>query len=126
MVVLSRSQYSSSFKSEVISIVLSGQLSIGEARRFYGIKGHDTIDRWLYRYYLSEGGNILPGSSDDSGTDSLSVKELKRALEYARMENLILKKMIEIGERDHGITFKKKVVPKHPRDQKGVTGPKSE
>ncbi|MBI2417261.1 MAG: transposase [Ignavibacteriales bacterium] len=42
-----RTEYSSAFKRKVVQEIEEGKLSVEEANRRYGIKGHSTISKWL-------------------------------------------------------------------------------
>ena len=46
----SQKDYSYAFKLQVVSEVESGQLSLSQARRKYGIQGSHTVNRWVEKF----------------------------------------------------------------------------
>ncbi|WP_159521675.1 transposase [Sunxiuqinia indica] len=63
--------YSETLKHKVVSEVLSGQLSIEEARRRYHITGHCTVLKWIRKFEKQESPPAPPAprlsDSDDEG-----------------------------------------------------------
>lgn len=107
-----RSPYDLSLKLKVIEAILKGKLTHSQARKRYGIKGHDTIPRWI-RYYQLEmyQQRGLPMASDDANK---SRKELLAELRQAKMENAILNAYMEITkEEELAASLEKKMVSDH-------------
>ena len=47
-------RYWLAFKREIVRLVESGELSIGQVRRRHGIGGSSTAQRWLKKYGTKE------------------------------------------------------------------------
>ena len=46
--------YSAVFKNQVVSAVLSDNMTKDEARRVYSIKGKSTVLKWIRKFELSQ------------------------------------------------------------------------
>lgn len=107
--------YSASFRNHVLSRVLSGEFSVLEANRHFGIKGNMTIYRWLNKYSPEwrEAPEEIPDVMSDSkakNKDILSaeVESLKRLLEAERLRSEAYLMMIKLAEEKYGIPIEKK------------------
>ena len=125
-------RYSMSFKQQVVSDLESGRFgSICEAKDHYGIKGADTIKKWLIKF----GRNHLcpkvvrvekPNEKDQIRELKNEIKQLKQALGHTQAENVLNQAFLEIACRQMGQdvdSFKKKV--DEMRFKKEDKGPKS-
>jgi len=110
-------RYSLGFKQQVVEQLESGRFgNIEEAKDHYGIKGSDTIIRWLRKY----GRNHLcpkvvivqrPDEKDQIKQLKKQIKQLKEALGQTQAENLIHREFLNIACEQLGQeveAFKKK------------------
>ncbi len=106
--------YSESFKFGVISRVVSGQLTKQQAQLKYGIGGKSTILEWMRSYgYSTVPPTHLPmaKSSDktrESDPKTNRIKQLEKQLENERIRSEFYKTMIDVAERELGISIRKK------------------
>ncbi len=107
--------YSDSFRNHVLSRVLSGEFSVIEASRHFGITGNMTIYRWLDKYapQWREEPAEIPGIMSESSTQnkdviSAEIQSLKRLLEAERLRSESYLMMIKLAEEKHGILIEKK------------------
>ena len=120
-------RYSMSFKQQIIRQLELGRFaSISEAQEHYGIKGAETIKRWLKRY----GRNHLcakvvrverPDEKDQITQLKRQIKQLKEALGQTQAENVLNQEFLKIACEQLGQdveSFKKKVDTKLSTEQK--------
>ena len=112
-------RYSESFKMQVISELESGKLkNISEANRKYGIKGAETVKRWLKKY----GKNHLvskvvkvetPEDIDEKKALKKRIAELEKALADTSVKAVINEAYFQVVCEKFGVTdveaIKKKV-----------------
>jgi len=116
-----------SFKQQLIRQLELGRFaSISEAKEHYGIKGAETIKRWLKRY----GRNHLcakvvrverPDEKDQITQLKRQIKQLKEALGQTQAENVLNQEFLKIACEQLGQdveSFKKKVDTKLSTEQK--------
>ncbi len=115
--------YTESFKLSVVQEVESGSLSIGAAKRKYGIQGDGTIRRWLEKYGIFGNKNHL--SSRFMQSPAQKIKELQARLAQLERENafleerlqrsedkaMILDKVIDLAEEKYLISVRKNFYP---------------
>lgn len=112
-------RYSEAFKIQAVKDLESGKFTcISHVNRAYGIKGTNTVTKWVRRYGRPD---ILPKQIkiyamkeiDETQALKKRVKELEKALSTAYMKNLLSESYLEIAcermEEDLE-TFKKKHV----------------
>ena len=120
-------RYSLSFKQQVIEQLESGRFgSISEARAHYGIKGGDTVPKWLRKY----GRNHLcakvvrvekPDEKNRIRELKKQVRQLKEALGQTQAEKIIGEEFLKIACEQLGQDvekFKKKADTERFTDQK--------
>lgn len=107
--------YSSTFKEQVLSRILSGEFSVYEASVHYRIGGNMTIYRWLHKYAPEWrkkpiGIQNVMAESTPQKTDILSaeVQSLKHLLEAERLRSEAYLTMIKLAEEKYGIPIEKK------------------
>jgi transposase len=113
-------KYDEAFKSTVCLEVMSGNLSITEARRMYGIKGRSAIHKWMRELQdqtamvnlqdmnipdLGSQQNNPSPSQDDLHRRN---QELEDALKMAKLKITALETMIDIAESELKIDIRKK------------------
>lgn len=117
-----KAYYEQSIKNAVCFEVLSGRLSLSEAKATYAIKGDGTIYRWLegYKKQLAVGNlqsmnstdpsaeNLPPEQKDTAEDLARKNRELQAALEMAKLKITALEVMIDIAESELNIDIRKK------------------
>jgi len=103
-------RYSESFKMQVISELESGKLkNISEANRKYGIKGAETVKRWLKKY----GKNHLvskvvkvetPEDIDEKKALKKRIAELEKALADTSVKAVINEAYFQVVCEKFGVT----------------------
>src|SRR5689334_15860002 len=94
-------RYSISFKQQVVKEIEEEGLSYEDAKRRYGIKGGETIQKWLKEF----GKNHLiqkvvrvemKGEKDRVKELEAEIKNLKAALADSALENYAMKTLIDV------------------------------
>lgn len=116
---LSRKTYSETFKLEVLRDYYSGGLSMIATAKKWGLNSHTDIIRWMKRYPIdSDSLSLSPElvSEVQMRKAPLSKEKileaenlrLKKALELEKMRSHAFKKLIELTEKEEGISILKK------------------
>jgi hypothetical protein len=111
-----REQYPVSYKRWVAREIESSGISPKEAKIKYSIfEDHRTISFWVERYGLGKELSLAMLTPEEK-LEKLSlekrIKELEKALEYAKLKNIAIETMIDIAEENLKITIRKKAGPK--------------
>ena len=102
--------YTLGFKLAVINQVEKGDFTYKQAQQHYGIQGKSTVLTWLRKHgkldwskplYMSD----MPKSKE---TPAQIIKRLERQLEEEKMKNIVLNKMVDIMDKEHGSGLRKK------------------
>ena len=103
--------YNLGFKLGVIRKVEEGEMTYKQAQRAYGIQGRSTVLVWLGRHGTLDWSkpklHSMPNPKRKE-TPAQKIKRLERALEDEKLKNEILKKMIEISDKQYGTSIRKK------------------
>lgn len=101
------SSYSEAFKRSVVREYEQGLLNKDQIQRKYGIKGNSRVLTWCRKY-----GKLhypkAKGGRPMKDPQKQRIKELERQLEEARLKLAAYEKLIEIAEREEGISILKK------------------
>ena len=105
-------RYSESFKLHVISEIESGHLTIYGARRRYGIRGGETIQKWLRSYGKNHLlGKVLrvesPDEKDRIKELEAKVRELESALAHSQVKLFAYESLVDVAEKHYKADFKK-------------------
>lgn len=112
-------RYGEAFKMQVVEEIAAGKFQGAcEASRAYGIKGSETVRRWLLKYGRHD---LLPKKLTVSTVEEIEenrrlkqrVKQLEKALADSYMKGLLEESFLEIACEDLGVDveeFKKKHV----------------
>ena len=105
-------RYSESFKLHVISEIESGHLTIYGARRRYGIRGGETIQKWLRSYGKNHLlGKVLrvesPEEKDRIKELEAKVRELESALAHSQVKLFAYESLVDVAEKHYKADFKK-------------------
>lgn len=111
-------RYSISFRRQVISELENGRFSsIREARQYYGIKGHETVQLWLRKYGKSHlMAKVVrvekPEERDRMRQLKQQIAQLEKALGQTQAENVLNRSFLKLACEELGQdvdSFKKKV-----------------
>ena len=105
-------RYSISFKQQVVKEIEEEGLSYEDARRRYGIKGGETIQRWLRQlgknHLINKVVRVeMKGEKDRVKELEAEVKKLKAALADSALENYAMKTLIDVASEHYGTDIKK-------------------
>ena len=115
--------YPYSFKIQVIQEVESGSITVGDARRKYGIQGHGTVLVWLRKFGSFDWQNQTTLEKPKSPQQKLLELEqkvlllekqkarLQKQVEQADKKVIIFDIMIDIAEKEFNIPIRKKSSP---------------
>jgi len=109
-------EFSPSFKRWISREIESGKISAQEAIKKFDIdRGVRTLYDWLHTYGLGKELSLAMLTPEEK-LEKLSlekrIKELEKALEYAKLKNIAIETMIDIAEENLKITIRKKAGPK--------------
>jgi transposase-like protein len=76
-------RYSEAFKLQLVRELEQGQINFADARRKYGIKGADTVQRWLGQYGNGSIGKVIRVQKPEERNEREQMKRRIRALESA-------------------------------------------
>lgn len=118
----SQRDYSLAFKLEVVSAVEKGEITYKQAQKKYGIQGKTTVLVWL-RKHGQQDWSVLAQSLQRKQSQAIyqttaqpptpeqRIKALETELESAKMQSLLLKTMLDVMVKEHGVTLAKKPSP---------------
>ena len=111
--------YNLGFKLSVVERVEKGEMTYKQAQFAYGIQGRSTVLTWLRKHgrldWSSPGNTPMPKSKE---TPAQKIKKLERALEDERLRNVILNEMIDIADKQYGMSIRKKFLAKQQDNSK--------
>jgi transposase len=110
-----KSPFTDSFKRMVVEEILSGSIFIAEAAKKYGIPSRSTVSQWM-KWYQKNNDNIVVSISspvaeqeqDNKNEHPISIKELQKALEQAKLKIIGLETLIDVAEEQLNIEIRKK------------------
>jgi len=105
-------RYSISFKQQVVKEIEEEGLSYESAKRRYGIKGGETIQKWLVQFGKNHLINKvvrveMKGEKDRVKELEAEIKKLKAALADSALENHAMKTLIKIVDEHYDTDVKK-------------------
>jgi len=101
-------RYSESFKKKVVQEFERGILNKDELQAKYGIGGNSRILQWCRKYgklHYPEKGALGRPMKDPQ---KQRIRDLERQLEEAKLKLIAYEKLIEIAEKEDGISILKK------------------
>lgn len=107
--------YNLAFKLAVVAQVEKGELTYKQVQSTYGIQGKSTVLVWLRKHgslNWSNPSKMLMTNSKESPAQR--IKRLEKELEVERARNLVLNEMIDIADRQHGTSIRKKYLSRQP------------
>ena len=112
--------YNLAFKLAVINQVEKGEMTYIQAQDIYGIQGTSTVLVWLRKHGNLDWSNpqvhSMRNSPKAKETPAQKIKRLEKQLEDERLKNEVLNKMIDISDKEHGTSIRKKYLPKRSKD----------
>ena len=103
--------YANDFKRKVVSDFESGEFSVPQLEKLYGIS-NPTIYRWIYKFSNFNEKSVRVVEMKDSSSKKLKdleekVKTLERALGQKQLYIDYMEKMMEIAKEEMNIDIKK-------------------
>lgn len=110
----SQRDYSLAFKISVITQVEKGELTYKQAQRLYGIQGRSTVLTWLRKLGTLDWADPKAHQMEQKKekTPEQRIKELEAELQQEKDRNLLLNTIIDVAEKQHGFSIRKKRSPK--------------
>ncbi len=103
--------YNLGFKLAIVSEVEKGNYTYKQIQKVYGIQGRSTVLVWLRKYGTLDWSKpkitVLPRAKE---TPAQKIKRLERELEDERLKNLLLNTMIDVSDKQHGTSIRKKLL----------------
>lgn len=103
--------YNLGFKLALVSEVEKGNYTYKQIQKVYGIQGRSTVLVWLRKYGTLDWSKpktiILPRAKE---RPAQKIKRLERELEDERLKNLLLNTMIDVSDKQHGTSIRKKLL----------------
>lgn len=104
-------KYSEEFKRKLVEEYESGQMSVPQMERYYGVC-NALLYRWIYKYSTYNEKNVRIVEMKDSQTNRVKeleekVKELERAVGQKQIMIDYLEKMIDMAKETYSIDIKK-------------------
>ncbi len=117
--VVKRTQrdYTLAFKRTVVHEVEQGTLTYKQAQHKYGIQGRSTVLVWLRKLgsldwqFPPRPPQMPKPLTPKPPTPEQRIKELEAALQLERDRVVAYRTMIEIAEKEHGLSIRKKASP---------------
>jgi transposase len=115
--------YSMSFKLQVVQEIEREEISVGSARRKYGIQGSHTVVCWLRKYGSFDWENQTPSNMPKSQEQKILELEqkvkllekqkayLEKQVENADKKAIIFDMMIDLAEKEYHIPIRKNYKP---------------
>lgn len=115
--------YSMSFKLQVVKEVEQCHLSMGAAKRKYGIQGDSTVRSWLRKYGTFDWENQTPSNMPKSQEQKILELEakvrllekqkafLEHQIDRADRKAVLFDMMIDLAEKEFNIPIRKKCLP---------------
>lgn len=106
-----RRKYASSFKKQVVREYESGEFSVNELSRLYGIV-NQNIYRWIYKYSIFNKKGYRIVEDHQSASKSLKaleqrIEELEAMLGRKQIKVEFLEKLIELASKELEVDIKK-------------------
>ncbi len=114
----SQRDYNLAFKIQVVSQVEKGELTYKQTQRHYGIQGRSTVLTWLRKLGTLDWTKpkLHSVTTSKEKTPEQRIKELEAALELEKQKTLLLNTIIDVAEKQYGLSIRKKSSPKQQRN----------
>ena len=123
-----QSDYSLSFKIQIVRQIEQGELSITAARKLHGIQSHSTVLNWLRKYGNFDWENQTPSNMPKSPEQRImeleaKVKLLEKQKSFLEQQAhvsdskaIIFDMMIDLAEKEYQIDIRKNSPPGQSND----------
>lgn len=115
--------YNLGFKLAIVSEVEKGNYTYKQVQKVYGIQGRSTVLVWLRKYGTLDWNKpkttVLPRAKE---TPAQKIKRLERELEDERLKNLLLNTMIDVSDKQHGTSIRKKLLSQQSKSSNKRNG----
>ena len=125
--------YTQSFILQVVQEIESGSITVGDAKRKYGIQSHSTVLNWLRKFGSFDWENQTTRTMPKSPQQKLMELEQKvlllekqkarllKQVEQADKKAIIFDIMIDIAEKEYNIPIRKNSSPVQSKSSKANT-----
>lgn len=105
--------FSESLRKTVVRKVESGELTVKEACRVYGIGSRQSVYDWIYKYSRTLKKStrmVVEEESVDKRIQEMEakIKDLEAALGRKQLESDLWRHVVDIASEQYGVDFKKK------------------
>lgn len=110
-----KAQYPVVFKRWLSREIEQGKLSYKEAKERFSLNSEKTIWGWVQQYGVGKELSLAimtPQEKQEKVLLEKRIKELEKALEYAKLKNIAVETMIDVAEEQFRISIRKKAGPK--------------
>lgn len=109
--------YTLGFKLQVVDAIEKGDMTYKQAQSIYGIQGRSTVLTWLRKHgkmdwTTNPRKNTMPKSPRANETPAQKIKRLEQELEDERLRCLLLNRVVDILDAEHGMSLRKKYIAK--------------
>ncbi|PTP08952.1 IS3 family transposase [Vibrio splendidus] len=106
--------YTLGFKLQVVDAIEKGDMTYKQAQSIYGIQGRSTVLTWLRKHgkmdwTTNPRKNTMPKSPRANETPAQKIKRLEQELEDERLRCLLLNRVVDILDAEHGMSLRKKL-----------------
>ncbi|MEZ8780981.1 IS3 family transposase, partial [Vibrio splendidus] len=106
--------YTLGFKLQVVDAIEKGDMTYKQAQSIYGIQGRSTVLTWLRKHgkmdwTTNPRKSTMPKSPRANETPAQKIKRLEQALEDERLRCLLLNRVVDILDAEHGMSLRKKL-----------------
>jgi transposase len=120
----SQTDYSMTFKLQLVQEIEQGNLSVTGAQRKYGVQSRSTVVKWLRKHGNFDWQNQTPSNMPKSPNQKLMELEqevlllkkqkafLEKQLEQSDKKSIIFDMMIDMAEKEYNIPIRKNSSPK--------------
>lgn len=105
-----KQSFSKEFKLKVCELVISGEMTMKEAREHYNIKGSSSITYWIRKFGLLTEPTTALSTEKEQDPELLRqrIKQLEEQLKLEKIRTEGLNIMIDLAEKHNNISIKKK------------------
>ncbi len=106
--------YTMGFKLQVVAAVEKGDMTYKQAQKIYGIQGRSTVLTWLRKHGKLEWSQpiqrTMSKTEKTKESPAQKIKRLEQELDDERTKNLLMNKVIDILDTEHGTGLRKKLI----------------
>lgn len=105
-----RQTFSRELKHQICGLVISGEMSMQQARNHFNVKGNSSILQWMRKFGYVDSEQPMSDSSkkEDEATLKARIKALEAQLKEEKLKTELLDTMIDLAEDQLNINIRKK------------------